>query len=288
MPEASPFWQNAFLLFVGLALAWGVWSGWREGVVRAVVRLAALTGGGFVGLAVGGALAPLVSAVLPVPAPLVALVLALVIAIGVYAVAWLLSALLFKRTAQQPSALLRLVFGGGGAVVGAVIGLTLVWAALLGVRGLGGFYQGILEGRPPADLRPGGFALGLVKLKRSIEAGGPAAHVLAWDIVPEGTYRLLEKSGRVFAQPRAVERLLGYPPIQELLNDPKLVAITTDPDTVDAVRDQSLAALLTNPALAAAANDPALIARVRQLDIEAALDYALARPKPAPAPPSAP
>lgn len=285
MPDASPFWQNAFLVGVFVALGWGVWSGWREGVVRAVFRLAALLGGGFVGLALGGAVAPIVSALLPVPGPLVVVVVALGVAIAIYAVAWLLSALLFKRTAQQPSALLRLFFGGAGAVVGGFIGLTIVWAALLGVRGLGGFYQGVFEAQAEPELLPGAFGTALVKMKRSIEAGGPAQHVIAWDVVPDQYYRILEKLGAVFSQPRSLERLMGYPPIQNLMTDPKLVALVQDPAAADAAREQRLGALLANRELVAAANDPALIAKVQRIDIEAALDYALARPaaaKPSP------
>ncbi len=286
MPDASPFWQNAFLVGVFVAIGWGVWSGWREGVVRAGFRLVALLGGGFVGLAVGGVVAPLVAVFLPVPAPFVALAVGLVIALAIYALAWIISALLFKRTAQQPSALLRLFFGGGGGLIGAFIGLTIVWAALSFVRGMGGFYEGMLEAGKDAMVVPGSAGVALVKMKRSIEAGGPAAQVVALDIVPAEYYRIGEKLGRVSADPAALPRLLSYPPIQQLLADPKLAAITSDPNAYEAVRSQSLAGLLGNRGMVSALSDPALIARVQKIDIEAALDYALAAPAPPAAKPS--
>lgn len=286
MPDASPFWQNAFLVGVFVVIGWGVWSGWREGVVRAGFRLVALLGGGFVGLAVGGAVAPIVTMLLPVPAPLVAVAVGLVVALAIYALAWIISALLFKRTGQQPSAILRLFFGAGGGLLGAFIGLTVVWAGLLFVRGLGGFYEGMLEAGRDALVAPGGAGVALVKLKRSIEAGGPAAQVVALDVVPAEYYRIGQKLGRVSAEPAALHRLLSYPPIQALLADPKLAAVTSDPAAYDAVRTQSLAALFANRGLLAALNDPALIARAQKIDIEAALDYALADPAPPAAKPS--
>ncbi|HEY8900626.1 MAG TPA: CvpA family protein [Chthoniobacterales bacterium] len=281
MPEASPFWQNAFLGFLILLVAWSVWAGWRAGVVREALALGGMFAGGFAGLAAGGAVGPLLGKVFPVPGLVIGVVVGLVVGIGVYLGAWVLGAVLFKRTAQQPSFLLRMVFGGGGALVGLFVGVTLVWGALLFVRGLGGFYEGTLEpaaARSPHIPPAGATTKALVKLKRSIEAGSTGQQLVSMDVMPDEFYRIFDKLGQVAVRPDALRRLADYPPVVELLNDPRIVAIASDPETADAAREQGIAALMKNPHILQAANDPALIAKVQKLDIEKALDFALAAP----------
>jgi len=284
MPEASPFWQNAFLGFVILIGAWFVWSGWRAGFVREALALGGMFAGGFAGLAVGGGIGSVAGRLFPLPGLLVGLVVGLLVGIGIYLAIWFLGALLFKRTAQQRTLPLRLLYGIGGAAMGLFVGLTFVWGALLFVRGLGGFYEGRFL---PASLasglpRPNAAEASLVKLKRSIEAGPTGRQLLAIDVMPENYYRIFDKLGRVAAQPVAMRRLLKYPAIQDLLNDPALVALTSDPAVAEEARGKSVGSLISNPRLLAAANDPALIARVQKIDIEKALDYALAAPAPTP------
>jgi len=278
MPEASPFWQNAFLGFVILIGAWSIWCGWRAGLVREVLALGGMFAGGFAGLAVGGGVGSIAGRIFPVPGLLVGLLVGLVVGVGIYLAIWFLGALLFKRTAQQRTLPLRLLYGIGGAAMGLLVGLSLVWGALLFVRGLGGFYEGRFL---PASLasglpRPNVAEASLVKLKRSIEAGPTGRQLLAIDVMPENYYRIFDKLGRVAAQPVAMRRLLEYPAVQDLLSDPALVAITSDPAAAEEARGKSLAALMSNPRILAAANDPALIAKVEKIDIEGALDFALA------------
>jgi hypothetical protein len=285
MPDASPFWQNAFLVGVIVVVGWCVWSGWRAGVVRAALALGGMIAGGFIGFGVGGAAAAIVGRFVPVPTMLLTVVLALVIGFGVYFAAWFLGALLFKRTAQQGSFLLRVVYGGGGALLGAFLGLTVVWGALLLVRGLGGFYEGtFLAGRHTHVPAPSAAAAALVKLKRSIEAGATGRSLVAIDVMPEKFYRTFEKLGRVAANPAAARRLVEYPPVQGLLNDPRLVAISSDPEAGEVLRTGGMGGILQNRRIIEALNDPALIAKVQKIDIEKALDYALAAPAPTPRP----
>lgn len=286
MPEASPFWQNAFLAGVFVLFGWAVWSGWRAGVVRAAAGLLGLVGGGFFGFAVGSALTPLIGFVVPLPRPFIALVLGLVIGVAIYLGTWFLAALLFKRTAQQRTGLLRFFYGLGGALLGAGIGVTLYWTALFGVRGFGGLLEG--EFAVPAGARENFFTRAVVKLKRSIEAGPTGRQIVAGDIMPEWIYSLLEKLGEFTAaarvDPAVIDRFYQYPPVADLMTDPRIVAITSDPEAYDSMQDQNLGALLRNPKLIAALNDPALIAKAQKIELEKALDYALQKPAPTPAP----
>ncbi len=280
MPEASPFWQNAFLVGIVVVMGWSIWSGWRAGIVRTAVALGGMFAGGAAGMAVGGSLGPLLGKVLPLPGLVLGVIVGLGIGIAIYAVVRFLGALLFKRTAQQKSLPLRLVYGGGGGLVGAFVGLTVIWGVLLFVRGLGGFYQGAFEptARHSPLPPPNAAEAALVKLKRSVEAGSTGRKLAAIDVMPAEYYRIFDKLGRVTAQPEAARRLMDFPEIRAVMNDPLILAITADPDAADAARLQNYGALMKNQTLLHAANDPALIAKLQKIDIEKALDYALAPP----------
>ena len=92
------------------------------------------------------------------------------------------------------------------------------------------------------------------------------------------------KSAACSFPPVAARRLVEYSPVQGLLTDPHLVALTSDPEAGEALQSGGIGGLLKNRHLVAALNDPALIARVQKIDIEKALDYALAAPASTPRP----
>jgi hypothetical protein len=281
MPEASPFWQNAFLVFVFVIVGWCAWSGWRAGIVREALALGGVFAGGFAGLSVGGILGPLLGRLLPLPGLAIGVLAGLAVGIAVYLAMWLLGALLFKRTAQQRTGLLRFFYGLGGGLIGLFVGVTILWGALLFVRGLGGFYEaGFKPGASSHLPRPNAAAAALVKLKRSIEAGASGRKLESIDVMPPEFYRILDKLGAVAARPAALQRLIEYPPVMEMMRDPKIVAITVDPEVSDAARGQQVLAMIKNPKIVEAANDPALIAKLQKIDIEKALDYALSAPAP--------
>ncbi|HEY8903475.1 MAG TPA: CvpA family protein [Chthoniobacterales bacterium] len=292
MPEASPFWQHAFLVAIFVVLGWCVWSGWRSGIVRELVAMVGMFLGVAAGIAVGCTLGVFVGRISPWHGYYLGIAVALMVMIVIYLGVAFIGALLFKRTAQQRTLLLRLVFGLGGAAIGAFVGLSIFWGALLFVRGIGAYCEADFGPHAPQGEHPGAAEFAIVKLKRSIEGGPAGRQLIAFDIMPEKGYRIFGKFGRLVAKakvhPEVMTRLLAYPPIQSLLTDPQLAAITSDPAAIEAFRTQGSQSLLQNQKILALKNDPVLIAKVQRIDIEKALDYALEAPAPHPAAPSRP
>jgi hypothetical protein len=284
--DASPFWQNAFLVGVIVAMGWCVWNGWRIGLVRALVSMLGLAAGLVIGMATGSAVGAVAGAAFPVYGAVAGLVVGAGAGLMAYGIVCFLSALLFKRTAQQRTTPLRLVYGGGGALVGAFVGVSVLWGALLFVRSMGGLCEASVAGngefyRLPL---PESFARSLVKLRKSVEAGETGAFLMSIDVMPPEFYRVMDRVGKLYANPAALQRFVAYPPIQEVLGSTRFMDLVRDPEIQEIARTEGAAALLRNPKLQDAAKDPGLIEKLQKIDIEKALDFALAEPK---SPPSA-
>ncbi len=280
MPDASPFWQNAFLVGVLVALGWCIWSGWRMGVVRAAVSLIGMFVAGAIGVAVGMAAGAVAGAAAPLYGGMLGLASGVVVGLMAYGAISFLSALLFKRTAQQRTQILRLFYGGGGATIGAFIGISVLWGALLFVRGLGGFCEASVSG--PEDFyrlpMPEPAAQALVKMKKSIEAGGTGEFLASIDVMPPEFYRVFDRFGQLAANPDALRKFLTHPDVQNVIADPQFLQLVRDPEIQEMAQANRTIQLLKDPRMHGAAADPGLIEKLQKIDIEKVFDYALGTP----------
>ncbi len=280
--EASPVWQNAFLVGVLAAAGWCVWSGWRMGIVRALFSLAGMLVACVVDILISVFVGAIAIAVAPIYGALAGVFAGALAALASYVLVMFLGALLFKRTAQQPTSLLRLIYGFGGAVVGVFVGVTVFWCALLFVRGTGGICEPSIEDRNGIYSLPipKPVARALVKLKRSVEAGDTGKTIESLDVMPQEYYRIMEKFGRLLVDPGAVRRFVSYPGIYDVLVDMRFSELINDPEVQELARAQNATALIRNPKMLDAMKDPGLIGKLQKIDIEKALDYALSAPAP--------
>lgn len=267
MQEPSNFLQTAFLLWSVVTILWSTWVGWRKGVVRAALSLGGMFAGAFIGMAVAAI----------VPTLLLGVIAGLVVGIGVWVGVVLLGAVVFKRTEHQRSVVLKVLYGGGGALVGCFLGVTIVWGGLFFVRGLGAFaeprfgdvakYYGVPE--------PSGFEGWMVRIKHSLEDGAMGSTWASFDPMPESTYRVMGKLGRLASDPSAVKKLMDQPEIQEITGDAEFSDLAANSSVGAAARSGDLSAVLLNKQLIAAARDPDLIAKLKKIELEPLLDRAL-------------
>jgi hypothetical protein len=290
MPDASPFWQNAFLVAAFVVFGWCVWSGWRLGIVRAVWSLLSMVAAGVVAVFVMLLLSAITIKIVPTLSAMIGLAGGALAALMIYLVSAFLGGLLFKRTAQQPTAALRLAFGMSGAALGVLVGVSMLWAMLLFVRGLGGVCEATVAG--PGEIytlpMPEPAARALVKLKLSVEAGSTGKFLDSVDVMPTEFYTLLERFGKLLADPEAMRRFITCPQLSEVLADSHFLELVKDPEVQEIVRSQNNNALMSHPKMLEAVKDPGLLAKLQKIDINKALDYALNPPKPAPTPAAAP
>jgi hypothetical protein len=262
-------------LAAGLYLLFEIWRGWRRGVMRHGMSVVALLVAGGVGWIFAWMTGFVSDWIIPLPYPSGRLIFGLIAALAFYFAAVALSSMLFKKTAQQPPGLVRLLYGAGGGFFGLIFGLLILWGGISIFRTLGA----VAEARQvvPGDEQ-------LVAIKESLEEGATGSVVETVDIVPANIYGLITKIMRVTQSPEATARFFAYPQTQELLTQPKILELFTDPAVAGAASDGNYLSLLTSPKLAEVASDPEVQKFFTGFELEKALDYALQESAPSPVP----
>jgi hypothetical protein len=294
MTSGSPLWQLAFISFAAVLILFEVLRGWRRGVARQLARLGALIAAYFTAVYAGSFIGPFLRPLLKMPDFAMSILAGAVLGALVYFLINGLGAMLFKRTRQYQSTVIRILCGASGAVLGLFFGAFLVWIIIFGIRSLGSVAEGQVKQEATAsatqpkvvhavDLRrrnetsddAATVMTSLARLKNSVELGAFGNLVKKTDVVPTKTYETLEKIVRVSSDPQSAQRFLSFPGVHELSEHPKIVALRNDPEISDMILQLRFFDLLQNQKIRDAANDHELLEELKKFDLEKALDYAL-------------
>lgn len=299
------------LLASVLFLLWETWRGWRAGLVRSGMQLAAIVLSSVVGYAAAQVAAAPFGGLRDVTGFCVGAAVGGGLALVVFLLIWILGAVLFKRTEHQGSGLIRIFWGFGGAIFGFLLGILLLWGGISVVRALGALGearvaataaqeraasaqapagQAVFRSKEvPASRRASaadGIASGLATLKQSLELGPAGKFVESVDVLPPDFYELLVQIGQVTGDQDTMLRFLQYPGIQEIIQSPRIVELVNDPAVIKAAQDRNFLGLMGNKALLKAVEDPELAKQLGSIDLRAALKFALesapASPSPSP------
>lgn len=289
-------WQTVFVSFAVVLILFEVLRGWRLGLPRQLVRIAAVIAAYAAAFFGGRMLRPLVR----VPDLLISAIGGALLALIVYLVVSGIGRILFKRTGQQQSSTVRLLYGVSGGALGIVFGGLVVWLLVVGIRALGTIAEAevqseasrgaFLNAEPPmarSYSRPrvpsgsngesASVMISLARLKNSIEMGPVGSAVKNVDAIPTSTYQTLGKVDSVFSNPASAQRFLNYPGARELTEHPKIVALRNDSDLMEKIAHGRFLDLLQDQRLIEAANDPSLVQQVKKFQLQRALDYATQR-----------
>jgi hypothetical protein len=294
----SPLWQVVFISFGVILILFEVVRGWRLGLMRQITRLFAF-GAAYGAAFLGGSLCvPMARSFFKMPDAVLSILCGATLALVAYALVSGIGAILFKRTTQQESRLLYLIYGFAGATLGLFFGVFLLWLTVASVRAVGALAEGQARSRSRAaahraqdatsraldvrrhflsvadDSMPA-LATSLARLKNSLELGLLGSVFKDTDPISQRTYETLEKAGSVLSSPERAQKFLTFPGARELSEHPKIVALRSDPEIADLIAERRFVDLLQNPRVIDAVNDPVLAERVRKFDIRRALDYAL-------------
>jgi membrane protein required for colicin V production len=293
----SPLWQAVFISFAVVLILFEVVRGWRLGLLRQLVRVAALAAAYAAAVFGGRLLVPIARPFLKMPDIVLSILAGAVLALVIYAFVTSMGMVLFKRTGQQNSKLVQLIYGFAGAIVGLFLGVFILWAIVASVRAVGAVADAQVRSRASspeagqsATLRAlavrrrflsepntGSTALAtsLARLKNSLELGPLGNAVKQTDPVPLKTYEMLGKVGWVFSSPERAQKFLTFPGARELSEHPKIVALRDDPEISEMIAQGRFLDLIQDQRLIDAANDPALANRIKKFDLQRALDYAV-------------
>ena len=291
---AAPGWQFVFVSLAIVVLLLEIIHGWRLGLVRQLVRVIAIVVAYSCAFFAARATVPLMHSFFKLPDPILAVLGGAILAAILFAAINLTGAFLFRKTAQQESRFVRLIWGSTGAFLGILLGLFTIWLAFAGIRMVGSVAEAQLRTQnlppsPTAQLNrpaqiqgesavspsPNPLMAMLAKMKSSLESGRVGEAVRTIDPLPPALYRLLEKAGEVASNVQSAERFLSFPGAHEITEHPKVVALRGDPRVLELIANGHIFELMKNERMIEAMNDPALQARIKKFDLERALDYAL-------------
>lgn len=297
--SGSPLWQAIFLSFAAVLMLFQIARGWQLGLPRQLVRVAALVCAYSSALFGGRLLLPLLRPVAKVPDFLIAAAGGALLAMIVYSVINTVGTILFKRTSQQSSSVVRLVYGVTGALLGAFFGLFFLWLLIVGVRSLGSVAEAEVNagasGAGDRQMDPrqsrgrlhrgernqpdeSSMAFSLARLKKSLELGAMGHVVKQTEVLPGGVYETLGKVGEVFAEPERATRFLSSPAVAGLAENPRILALRADPEIQRLLAEGRFWELLQDDRLIEVANDPEVGKQARKFNLKEALEFA-ARPE---------
>jgi len=284
----NPLWQAVLFGLATLFLLFEIWRGWRAGLVRAGLKLAAVILAVVVGYYAGLAAAMPFGGFKEMPGIIAGAAIGGGIGLIIFLIIWFAGAVLFKRTEHQGSGL-KLIWGVGGAFFGLVMGLLIIGAGVSLIRALGSLAEARVEASKTqshaAKAAPTPALAGsLVKLKDSLELGPAGKVVESVDVLPPDFYLLIGQMGKLTSDPDTASRFIEYPGIQQIAQNPRMIDLANNPEIIKAVQANNYMGLLSNKALLTALQDPALIKQIRQIDFRAALKFALEKPTPTPSP----
>jgi hypothetical protein len=296
MTTGSPVWQTVFLSFAVVLLLLEMLRGWRLGILRQLMRGAAIIAAYAAAWFGGGLLVPLLRPILEWPDFVISMIGGALLAMIVYGLIASLGSILFKRTAQQSSGTVRFAFGLSGALVGLCFGAFFLWLILVGIRSVGSIAQAQVQARPQVEIAKGPAARSLnprlddppslrdfdadsvaafvARLKNSVELGAVGDVIKKTDVTPASVYQTLNDVGTVCANPESAQRFLSFPGAVELSQHPKIVALRNDPEIAELIAQGRILDLLHHPRLLEAANDPTLVDEVKKFDLKKALEHA--------------
>ena len=292
----SPLWQLVFISFAIVLVLFQVVRGWRLGVMRQFARIGALIAAYAAAFFGGRFVVPVARPFLKMPDVIISILGGAVLAILVYAIISSLGRLLFKRTGQQDSFIVRFLYGSTGALLGIFFGAFLVWMIVVGVRAIGAVADAQVHGQSTSrlaaqpqslhavDLRrrllaesneePPTLITSLARLKNSLELGALGDVVKKADVVPAQTYETLGKVGQAFSDPEAAQKFLSFPGAHELSEHPKIIALRNDHEIIEMIEQGRFIQLLQDQRIIDAVNDPTLVEQIKKFDLQQALDYA--------------
>src|SRR5213595_1146395 len=131
---AAPGGQFAFVSLAIVVLLLEIIHGWRLGLIRQLVRVIAIVVAYSCAFFAARATVPLMHSFFNLPDPILAVLGGAILAAILFAAINLIGAFLFKRTAQQESRSVRLIWGSTGALLGILLGLFTIWLGFAGVR----------------------------------------------------------------------------------------------------------------------------------------------------------
>jgi hypothetical protein len=254
--QGSPTWQTTFVLICCGWLLFSCMRGWINGLLRQLLSIAAVIGSMLIVSWFAEPVATFIHTTIHLSGlPLTALAVLVVWGIS-YNLIILVGRILFKRTRDQDSGVVRLIYGFGGALIGLIFGLVCIWAFVIGLRLVGHVAENQVHLQQSRSDPAPKWVVNTAKLKNSVELGIGGSLINTVDPLPRGFYQQMDSLCRSVADPQALQKLMNNPGLNRL--SPKFADLEHDPEIVAAIQRGDILAIASNPKIIALLNDPEL------------------------------
>lgn len=267
-----------------LIIVMNVMAGWNNGVVRQIFRLIALVLAYVAGATLGPTIAPL--------APLGAMegaarttTASILLGFAVYMILRLIINMVFRKTREQESSVMRLIYGSGGALIGLLTSVIFLLVVIVGLRMIGTVAEARAKvlakrGEKPEESVANAMGNYAIQARQALE-NGPLALILdTVDPTPKAVYQNMANLACVVSDPVAMNRLGDYPGTRRLTAHPALATAVEDPEVMRFIEKKSWVELMTHPKVGALFKDESFQAELKNYEFGKALEFAL---KPVPA-----
>ena len=292
------------VIICGIILLMQIVRGWSLGPVRMLCSFIAL-GGAYLAGVMGARLAPpVLRSIFQFPDFILMAIGGVGVGLLVYMGVSIIGKVIFKRTRDQESQMMRAVYGVSGAGMGFVFGMITLWVLVMGIKLMGTVAEARLkseteyveelkaakaqaaaEGRElDLDVQdlgifsegPSPFLLDqLTKAKHTLEEGMLGTVVETVDVIPDDVYVMLGRIAQLVGNPGAVQRFIEFPGAKELMEHPKIQELKDNPEIMEAISRRQFLPLLSHPSIIEAANDPELSRVLKEFDLKSAMNKAL-------------
>src|SRR5438094_2122011 len=186
----GPGWQYVFISLAVVIILLEIIHGWRLGLARQLVRVIAIIVAYSCAFFGARATVPIMRSFFKLPDPILAVVGGAIMATILFVAINLTGAFLFRKTAQQKSRLVRLIWGSTGAFLGILLGLFTIWLGFAGIRMVGSVAEARLrtqnlpasaraqpnrpaqiQGESAVSPSPNPLLVMFAKMKSSLESG---------------------------------------------------------------------------------------------------------------------
>ena len=271
--------QVALVSLALLIITMNVWSGWQSGVVRQVLRIVAI----IVSYVAGVKLGPVMATLVPDVAVLGSAqtpIISILTGFLCYVVLRFVINMLFRKTREQESFIMRTIYGIGGATIGLFFSLIFLIATLVGIRLVGTVSDAqfrVAEKRhePLPDNIRTGIMTQFSQARQAIENGPAAPVIMTIDPTPNDIYKTLDRVATMTADPDAMTRFVSYPGTKQLMEHPSLKKLAEDPEIQAKLQKKNLFDLLEDPKVLALINDTSLRDKLKTFEYKKAMDFAL-------------
>jgi hypothetical protein len=270
--DGSSQWQTAIFLTAGSCILVSALRGWGIGSMRQITGIIAFGVACYCVSAFAGRMQDFLRPHLP--ASILAGVSMVLVWIVSFNLVTVIGRLLFKRTRDYDPGLFQLIYGSGGALIGAAYGLVVVLVLCGAVRIAGRVAADQVEMQAAINQSSPKVALNLVKLKNSLELGPVGPILRALDPIPDRWYRMLDQLSRISLDSGSIQRLSDSPMIRRISQNPRILDLQRDPSVMESMQRGDLLGVFTNPKVIGLLTDPEIRGALNQADIGTALSSA--------------